>query len=172
MESTTIPKAKCAAKKREISFVKSTFAGWTSQQQTSQERRHSLMYRFPTVKHLILETKYDFEIRPQINDWRQGNFRLSSGRRLRGAPGQQAFQDARKSAYLCGKMRVQFCLRKMNRLTKCNGDACATGPDLILKSPVEVMRLKPTSLRHSGMAKKKPAGLTMGSPWKRRADGW
>ena len=80
------------------------------------------MYRFPTIKQLILETKYDFEIRPQINDWRQGNFRLSSGRRLRGAPGHQAFQDARKSAYLCGKMRVQFCLRKMNRLTKCNGD--------------------------------------------------
>ena len=172
MESATILKAKCVAKKYQISLIKLTFAGWTSQQQTSQERRHLLMYRFPTVKRLILERNYDFEIRPQINNFRRGNFRLSPGRRLRGHPGRQAFRSARKSAYLCGKMRVHFCLRKIDCLTKCHSDVCATGPKLFSKSQVEAIRLKPTSLRQSGMAEKKPAGLTMGSPRKRCADGW
>ena len=55
--------------------------------------------------------------------------------RLRGAPGRPTFRGARKkSAHLCGEMRVRFCLPGLCCLTKRKGRAHKNPPNRFLEA--------------------------------------
>ena len=77
---------------------------------------------------------------------------------LRGAPGRPTFRSARKkSARLCGEMRVHFCLSKLCCLTKRNGRAHKNPPNGFLRRNL-VAAFSPDALpKHSRMSPSRPA---------------